>query len=541
VCIRLARQGILRKDPLAISMAPQRLNQILDNRYQLLELLGEGAMGQVYLARHLLLGETFAIKFLIQTHFNRSSYDRFFTEARTSAHLGQQSPYIIRVTDFGLDDQDTPYYVMENLQGESLKDALQQGPMMLPRFLHIVRQICLGLQRAHEGIDRQGSRQSVVHRDIKPSNIFLVPEKSGSEHVCLLDFGIAALLDADTTRPQGFLGTPAFAAPEQIVGATPNPRWDLYSLGVVMYQMLTGNLPVIAERNTLEAWIRVHEEVAPRPLSELASHLKVPATLESLIHACLSKQPEYRPASATEVLSVLDPLEVRFAPGRQIAQRIQTTLARLTTTTPQSAPAPVLTPEEVCALQSWPVDKPQARIVFPHLVPTNMEMLPTVWVMLPGAEIDQLRLNQLYNRIYRNFLCALEPQPTLLWVTAVFTPQIGVRWLPCFLELASLEGRETIQQLVKRCQYYVLLFSLERPDQCSHVMTVQLEPPQINQLAQWADQSRNAVSLGESSEIRSCLRQELEKLKPQVQQLLAAQQLSPSERSLNGEGTQIPH
>lgn len=511
---------------MSVPMVPQRLNQILDNRYQLLELLGEGAMGQVFLARHLLLGEDFAIKFLIQTRFNRTSYDRFFAEARTSAHLGQQSPYIIRVTDFGLDDQDTPYYVMENLKGQSLKDAFQEGPIMLPRFLSIVQQVCFGLQRAHEGIDRDGTRQSVVHRDIKPSNIFLVPDKLGFEKVCLLDFGVAALLDEDTARPQGFLGTPAFAAPEQLAGATPSPSWDLYALGVVMYQMLTGNLPVMPERNTLEAWIRAHAEVVPRPLSEQTPLFKVPASLESLVHACLSKKAEDRPASAAEVLSVLKPLESRFAPSRQIAQLIQTALSRLTIATPQTDPEPVLTPEEICALQSWPMDKPQARIVFSHLVPTNLEMLPTLWVMLPGAEIDQLRVNQLYNRLYRNFLCALAPQPTLLWVTAVYNPQMGVRWLPCFLELTSLEGREALLQLVKRRQYYVLFFAQERPDQCSHVMTIQLEDPQVEQLRQWSDQSRSIFPTGENSEIRAYLRQELDKIKPQVQQLLMAERPS---------------
>jgi serine/threonine-protein kinase len=509
-------------------MPPARLNQILDNRYQLLKLLGEGAMGQVYLARHLLLGEDFAIKFLIQTRFNRSSYDRFYAEARTSAHLGQQSPYIIRVTDFGLDEQDTPYYVMESLKGQSLKDAFQQGPILLPRFLSIVQQVCLGLQRAHEGIEREGSRQSVVHRDIKPSNIFLVPDQLNFEKVCLLDFGIAALLDENTAGPEGFLGTPAFAAPEQLAGATPSPSWDLYGLGVVMYQMLTGNLPVMPERNTLEGWIRAHEDVIPPPPSELTTAFCVPPALDNLIQACLSKKPEDRPASAADILAVLQPLEARFTPGRRIAQRIQVTLARLTTGVPQSAPQPVLTPEEICALQSWPVDKPQARVVFSRLIPTNSEMLPSLWVMLPGAEIDQLRVNQLYNRLYRNFLCALAPQPTLLWVTAVYNPKTAVRWLPCFLELSSPEGQQTIQQLIQQQQYFVLFFALERPDQCVHVMTIQLEDPQVEQLRQWSDQSRRVVPTGESGEIRAYLRQELEKLKPQVQQLLITEQSLPT-------------
>jgi serine/threonine-protein kinase len=151
-------------------------------------------------------------------------------------------------------------------------------------------------------------------------------------------------------------------------------------------------------------------------------------------------------------------------------------------------------------------------------------MLPSLWVMLPGAEIDQLRVNQLYNRLYRNFLCALAPQPTLLWVTAVYNPKTAVRWLPCFLELSSPEGQQTIQQLIQQQQYYVLFFALERPDQCVHVMTIQLEDPQVEQLRQWSDQSRRVVPTGESGEIRAYLRQELEKLKPQVQQLLITEQ-----------------
>ena len=149
--------------------------RLLDNRYQLVELIGSGAMGRVYLAKDTLLGGVpVAVKFLSLTIQNEKLRlrERFVQEARTCALLGQRSLHIVRVTDYGVDEQGTPFYVMEYLHGESLSDIIRAGALPLPKFLQLARQICLGLQCAHQGIpNEEGEICPIIHRDIKPSNI----------------------------------------------------------------------------------------------------------------------------------------------------------------------------------------------------------------------------------------------------------------------------------------------------------------------------------------------------------------------------------
>jgi len=177
-------------------MTPDPNNgRLLANRYQLVELVGKGAMGRVYQAKDMLLGGvTVAVKFLSQTLLNQKMRDRFEREATICAVLGEQSIHIVRVRDYGVDETEIPFYVMEFLQGDSLSDVLRDRPLSVPRFLNITRQICLGLQRAHQGILLDGELCPIIHRDIKPSNISIVQDTTLGELVKILDFGIAKLL-----------------------------------------------------------------------------------------------------------------------------------------------------------------------------------------------------------------------------------------------------------------------------------------------------------------------------------------------------------
>ncbi|MBD0335278.1 MAG: serine/threonine protein kinase, partial [Cyanobacteria bacterium Co-bin13] len=245
----------------------------LGNRYELIEPLGQGSMGKVYLAEDALLGNVkVAIKFLSQTLLTVKMRERFLQEAMTCAQLGQKSIHVVRVTDYGVNDENLPFYVMEYLQGQSLSDLIRAQPLPIPRFLGLTRQICLGLLSAHEGIILKGKSDpvTIIHRDIKPSNILIVQDSSLGELAKVLDFGIAKLMQEGADQTNCFMGTLAYASPEQMEGHELDSRSDIYSLGILMFQMLTGKLPLRASNNTFGGWYKVHQLQMPKPISELA-------------------------------------------------------------------------------------------------------------------------------------------------------------------------------------------------------------------------------------------------------------------------------
>ena len=321
-------------------MSDPNIGRLLNDRYQLAELIGKGAMGRVYRANDVLLGDVpVAVKFLARTLLNQKMRDRFKSEARTCALLGQKTIHIVRVMDYGVDDDEVPFYVMEYLQGESLSDVIRARSLVLPRFLSLSRQICLGLQCAHQ--------DGVIHRDIKPGNILVSHDTSIGELVKILDFGIARLLQADNGQTNSFMGTLAYSSPEQMEGKELDSRSDIYSLGIMMYEMLAGRLPLHAETHTFGSWYKAHHFQPPRSFDSFTPSLKLPKALEMLVMSCLAKSPSDRPQSAAEVLKALEPLEERFGPGRQIGQRIEVALSKLPVV-PDTKRQDTISPDEVC-------------------------------------------------------------------------------------------------------------------------------------------------------------------------------------------------
>ncbi|MBF2007299.1 MAG: serine/threonine protein kinase, partial [Chlorogloeopsis fritschii C42_A2020_084] len=223
-------------------MSDPNVGRLLSNRYQLQEIIGTGAMGRVYRAKDILLGGVpVAVKFLALSVQNNKMrlQERFEREAKTCALLGQKSIHVVRVMDYGVDANNTPFYVMEYLQGISLSDVIRKQHLTLPRFLSFIRQISLGLQSAHDGIMVDGKICPIIHRDIKPSNMLVIQDASFGELVKVLDFGIAKLLQADSNYTNYYLGTLAYSSPEQMDGKELDNRSDIYSLGVMMFEMLT--------------------------------------------------------------------------------------------------------------------------------------------------------------------------------------------------------------------------------------------------------------------------------------------------------------
>ncbi len=529
-------------------MSDPNAGRKISNRYELIELIGQGSMGKVYLAGDSLLGGVpVAVKFLSQTLLNEEMRTRFFREAMTCAQLGQKSMHVVRVTDYGVNEDDIPFYVMEYLKGESIGLLVHKKPLPVPRFLGLVRQILLGLRTAHHGILVKGKVVPIIHRDIKPSNILVTSDPSMGELVKILDFGIAKLLQAGSEQTSTFMGTLAYASPEQMEGKELDGRSDIYSLGVMMYQMLSGRLPVKPESNTFGGWYKVHRLAKPKSLADFDLNAKVPKALENIVMACLAKRREDRPETIDRVIDAIAPLEDRFGSGFQISQRISTTLSKLpivgqaphkaldgreslkqveqlledfsTSSTASRAAAvkaiALRTPsaEDFYLQQSWPLEMPIAQIVFPRLVDRNEACESTLWAMMPAAEIEQ----RIRNTRYNNFMCTMTPHPMVLWLTAFYSQLEGPRWLPCYLDLKADASQKMLWTLAETRQYRILFFDKDSPHKCLHVRQLNIAASQRKLFQEWATTARSFPSIGHPQESKMLLKRELEdNLKPKI-------------------------
>ncbi|CAA9584214.1 Serine/threonine protein kinase [uncultured Synechococcales cyanobacterium] len=492
------------------------IGQLLSNRYLLLELVGKGSMGHVYRADDVLLGKVpVAVKFLARTLLTEGMKVRFAHEARTGAQLGQKSIHVVRVIDYGVNQSEVPFYVMEYLQGKNLSDVLSVCPLSVPRFLVIARHVCLGLQCAHQGVNVKGKLCPIIHRDVKPSNVLLVQDPSLGELAKVLDFGIAQFLSdqIDSNQTQPFMGTPAYCSPEQMKGSELDSRSDIYSLGVMMFEMLTGKLPVQPDTHTLSGWSKAHRFQTPTSLQTVNPGLQLPRSLHDLIVSCLAKLQGDRPQSIGEILKCLESYEQMSATGQGF-QPYSQTLAHQATHVPKSY-LPTLI-EDVCWQATWPADKPRAEIVFPHLVQTSHNVAAALWVMMPHAEIQKRFLSTRYNQ----FLCLIAPHPMVLWITTIYDRSSGPRWLPCYLDLKHPRSFETASLLGEAGYYPLLFFGLEAPQKCVNVMTLAIAPYQCHLLQDWLQLSQDYTSTAAPNITKGLLKAEFERLKPQILQKL---------------------
>ncbi|NMB77395.1 MAG: protein kinase [Myxococcales bacterium] len=276
---------------------------VLDGRYQILEAIGDGAAGAVFRARQLNVDRDVAVKVLalddIPKEMLSEVVSRFENEARVISRL--RHPHTIRLYDFGRTPDGRLFLVMELLRGTPLDRLLSRGPLDERRTLRILRQVSEALVEAHQ--------EGIIHRDLKPQNIFL--EQVGGQEECkILDFGIARAPSQTLRTQQGtVIGTPAFMSPEQAQGQPLDARSDLYSLGVVAYQCLSGRLPFSAD--TPVGVLVKHVTEPPPPLSSLEPPIKISEGLERLIMRLLAKSPAERPADAREVREAVRLLEHR--------------------------------------------------------------------------------------------------------------------------------------------------------------------------------------------------------------------------------------
>ncbi|MGY2947067.1 protein kinase domain-containing protein [Thermostichus sp. MS-CIW-34] len=294
-------------------MNQRLIGQLIGNRYRLTRHISEGGYGNVFEAVDTQLNdELVAVKLLrppppdMGPEYYQQLQQRFMDEARVSALLGEH-PNIVQVRSYGL-YQNQPYLVMEYLNakpysGQGLDYVLaREGPLHPERVVNLALQICSALHHAHNFQMDLGkhSIRGVIHRDIKPSNIFVQKGPDGKERVKILDFGISKLMGETSrglTQTGYFLGTMVYASPEQMRGEKLDGRSDIYSLGVVLYELLTGALPFEPDTDTLQGWYHVHNFQKPRPFQDHKLAHPIPAALERVILQCLEKDPALRPAN----------------------------------------------------------------------------------------------------------------------------------------------------------------------------------------------------------------------------------------------------
>ncbi len=509
-------------------------SELLSNRYQIKELIGTGGMAQVFLADDVLLGGVeVAIKFLSQTLAETQLREDFAREARTCAALSQKSLHIVRVTDYGVNEHGKPFYVMEYLRGKGLKDLF---PTPLPLFLALSKQICLGLQSAHQGIKIDGKIRPVVHRDIKPANIWVTPDPIFGQLVKILDFGIAKFLNSSGTivTTKGFFGTLPYCSPEQMDGSELDSRSDIYSLGVMMFEMLTNKKPWKPETETFGAWYKAHHFQAPRTIAEVNPHLKVPPELNNLIVACLAKKAGDRPQNLGEILKVIESLQVPDVPVPPSIQAQSSAPATF------PLPATVIHPpnqsesnsatnsslgtsiEQACWQLRWPDNKPKKEIVFPQLL--EQPAVTSLMLMMSRAEITNRTRSSLCN----DFLFVASPHPMLLWLTVMYSPQHGPKWLPCYLDLQNRSLQAIVEALAANERYPIALFTLEAPHFCANVISSRISSAQRQMLKNWIALSQSTPPSNQAQLSKNLLMREYKQLQSRILQHLESVPALPS-------------
>jgi serine/threonine-protein kinase len=276
------------------------LGRVFLGRYETIRLLGEGGMGRVYLARQLDLGRQVVVK-VMHDHIaaDPKFRDRFTRETLLMARF--QHPYAVTLYDASLNDPQGPCIVMEYIRGVTLDTLLQNNGRLNPfRVGRLLYQVCEVLQAAHTA--------GIVHRDLKPANLMIVDPDTPYELLKVMDFGLAKLLAPEDftkitmTNTEFVVGTPGYMCPEQARGEESDGRGDLYSIGVILYELLTGHLP-FSGKSTMDILL-AHATEDPPPFGQMGAG--IPPAVEKVVQQCLAKDPNDRPRQARELADLIE-------------------------------------------------------------------------------------------------------------------------------------------------------------------------------------------------------------------------------------------
>ncbi len=296
---------------------PVEIGEVLAGKYKVEDVLGVGGMGVVVAARHIQLEQKVALKFLRpEAMQSKEAVERFLREARNAVRL--RSEHVAKVTDVGTLDSGAPYMVMEYLDGADLSRVVHAtGSIAIEEAVYFVLQACEAIAEAHS--------LGIIHRDLKPQNLFVTRRVDGKPLVKVLDFGISKTLDTagglSLTRTSSIMGSPLYMSPEQMRSSkNVDQRADIWALGVILYELLTGHVPFEAE-SVPELCLKV---VQDEPASPKSMRPEVPEGLSAVILKCLEKNVANRFSNVAELAAALEPYSAEIARGS--SERIASTL-----------------------------------------------------------------------------------------------------------------------------------------------------------------------------------------------------------------------
>jgi eukaryotic-like serine/threonine-protein kinase len=310
--INALERGLELRGDLATSSLPPGVldGTVLGGKYKILHKIGSGGIGVIYSAEHLTLGSIVAVKVLRGAAArDAAEIARLRREAQVQVSI--QHPNVVQTLDLDQMPDGSLYVVMELLRGRTLAEKMRSGPVPPTVAVPVFREVCFGLAACHA--------HGVVHRDMKPGNIFLCQDGT----VKVLDFGMSKTDSSETLTQEGFtLGTPEYMAPEQCTGGEVEPRTDLYAFGVLMYEALTGELPIRA--STRRELLDLHQRKVPATMAQCRPDLDIPPELDAAVMKCLEKKPRDRPADARALEEML-----ALVPGTELPDHRRSSLPPL--------------------------------------------------------------------------------------------------------------------------------------------------------------------------------------------------------------------
>ncbi len=400
------------------------IGRIFLGRYETVRLLGEGGMGKVYLARQLDLGRQVVIK-VMHDHVAAEPKFREKFQRETLLMARFAHPYAVALYDASLTDG--PCIVMEYIRGVNLESLLQKNVRLSPaRVGRLIGQLCEVLQAAHD--------QGLIHRDLKPANLMIVDHDSPREKVKVMDFGLAKLMDPSdvaeyrNSSAEFAVGTPGYICPEQVRGDPVDHRGDLYSVGVMMYELLTGRLPFVGP-SSMDLMLAHATEVPPR-FDDLGLPIDIPEPVEAVVFLCLEKDPIDRPQHARELCEIYETALAMEQSGmvkakRRVAEPVEAELPIINDPSAFTFHMEAWMPESIAVmkLRGFGHDNDGTIVEsVPGLV--RMKLGPNAVRPKQKSTLSWLGFNRKPEALYLELhLHQVDPRVNKLFIQAVFRPQ----------------------------------------------------------------------------------------------------------------------